>query len=485
VVPGNASPVIDGAPVFGSVEDAVAGAAPVATLPIAARVRIDWREEAVAADGSNVFRVHADNEIEGWMTGASLIPRDTAAPQVWDADDGSGSFSPNGDGVHDRLAISWDLSEVAAWTVGIADGDGRPLATATGEGQVASMLWAPDAGTVADGEYTWTIEATDAWGNGPLRRSGTVQADTQPPVLSLAPAAGEPTATQPVLTPNGDGALDTIAFAVEASEPGRVVGTIRNAAGDTVDTMAVTVDSAAARLTWDGRTAAGSVVPDGLYAITFMAQDGAGNMSEPQGRTVGVYTSLARMRTSAPIFFPQDGDGLAARVVVAFDLARPAAVTWTIVNAAGATVRTVMTDRALGAGARSWAWDGRNDDGAFVPRGQYTAVVRAVDGELSATMRASVRADAFRVVPSDTTPYRGQLITVTVTTAENLSSAPRVAVSQPGVRGWNIGTVRVATGVYRATIRLKPGATGTLRLRAYGRDSGGRLQDSVISVPLH
>jgi hypothetical protein len=188
---------------------------------------------------------------------------------------------------------------------------------------------------------------------------------------------------------------------------------------------------------------------------------------------------------STSLFFPQDADTLSSRVTLAFDLASAATVTWTVVSSAGTPVRTIMTDEALEAGPRTWSWDGRDDAGAFVPRGVYTSVVRAVDGDLVSSLRASVRADAFRIAPSDTTPYRGQQITVTITTAETLSAAPRLAVYQPGISAWSIGTTKVSTGVYRVTIRLKSSATGTLRLRAYGTDSGGRAQYSYLSIPLH
>jgi hypothetical protein len=200
---------------------------------------------------------------------------------------------------------------------------------------------------------------------------------------------------------------------------------------------------------------------------------------------VAVYGALSQVRTSKTMFFPQDADNLASLVTLSFALARSATVTWTVVNTAGTPVRTIMTDQALGAGTQSFSWDGRNDAGVFVPRGLYATVVRAANGELVATQGASVRADAFRVVPSDGTPARRQRITVTITSAEALDAAPRLGVYQPGISAWSVATTRVSAGVYRATITLKSSSTGTLRLKAYGKDSGGRLQATTIAVPLH
>ncbi len=416
------------------------------------------------------------------MTGSALQPRDTAAPRIWEVDDGTGAFSPNGDGSRDAYQVSVRLSEPSSWTLRIEDASGQERARQAGDGDTVELTWAPQAGSEPDGEYRWVVEAEDAWGNGPVPVDGSFEIDTRAPDVSVADAA---TDVVPVLSPNGDGDGDTIAFAVGASEPGRVVGTVRGSDNREVVSTAVSVGSATASLTWDGRDASGTTVADGTYTVVFAAEDRAGNRSEAQTRTVAAYGSLSRVRVSSSLFYPQDGDSLAASAGLSFSLASAATVTWTIVNAAGATVRTIMTDQPLAAGPQAWSWDGRNDAGAFVPRGRYTAVVSATDGTLGSTLRASVIADAFRIVASDATPARSQAITVTITTAESLKAAPRMTVLQPGISAWTVATTRVAAGVYRVTIRLKSSSVGSLRLKAFGTDSGGRSQSSSLSIPLH
>ena len=90
------------------------------------------------------------------------------------------------------------------------------------------MTWAPAAGAVDDGAYTWALSATDGWGNGPLAASGEVDVDTQAPDVTV----GGDTSAIPLFTPNGDGSRDSVAFTVGASEPGSVVATVRNGGGD-------------------------------------------------------------------------------------------------------------------------------------------------------------------------------------------------------------------------------------------------------------
>ena len=70
----------------------------------------------------------------------------------------------------------------------------------------------------------------------------------------------------------------------------------------------------------------------------------------------------------------------------------------------------------------------------MLPRGKYTSHVAATDGVLTATQTVTVETEAFRITPSDTTPGRGQSITITVKSAETLAKAPLVWVYPAGRR---------------------------------------------------
>jgi hypothetical protein len=170
-------------------------------------------------------------------------------------------------------------------------------------------------------------------------------------------------------------------------------------------------------------------------------------------------------------------------------------VTWTLRDATGATVDTRLSEVALPAGTQSWWFDGTLPDttledgtlveGAMLPRGRYTSVVTATDGTLTATQVIGFEIDAFRVKVSDVTPRRRQAITVTVTSAESLATAPRLHVYQPGVARWSVAMTKIATRTYRVTIRMKSGGTGTVTLKVRGRDIGGGVQSTSKAYPLH
>lgn len=481
VVPGNASPAADGAPVYPSVEAAAAGGASERTLPIDTRVRVEALEWATSSvDGSPVYRVTAGS-VEGWMTGSSLIPRDSAPPRVWEVDDGTGALSPDGDGSGDSLQLSVRLSETASWTLRILGDGGAPLQTADGDSDEAALAWAPSPGSVAEGTYRWTLEAVDGWNNAPLVAEGTIKVDLTSPETVVA----EPEDVTPVFSPNGDGSGDRVGFTVHADEPGTVIATVRNAAADIVDRVSASIGSSAVSIAWDGRDEQGNDLPDGAYQVSIATLDRAGNRSASHVRTVAVYAALGHVTASKAAFYPQDGDSLGRTVALSFRLRDAARVSWTIQDGDGAVVRTIRTDAALGAGTQAFAWDGRNDAGAFVPRGTYRSVVTATDGTLGATQQATVVADAFRIAVSDATPGRRQTLKVTVTSAEALSRLPKLRISQPGAKAWTVTMKKVSGKVYKAKITLKNGDIGTMRLRVTGWDKHGSRQRSTRYLPIH
>jgi flagellar hook assembly protein FlgD len=485
VVPGSASAALDGAPVYADAAGAATGASPTTTIGLDTKVRITASHAAVGPDGSAIFAVSTfDGSVSGFMLGSSLVPRDSAGPAAWTTNDGTGAFSPNGDGSQDTYSLGVQLSESSAWSLSVGDGVGMTFASQSGSGDVATISWSGlvDGNPVADGTYQWTLHAEDAWDNPALDRTGTFVVDTQAPSLFGVSALADTVTT---ISPNGDGYRDSVGFSVNASEDGSILGTARDQADQVISQFAVGTSPAGATLTWDGRNSSGSPAADGTYQVQIAARDRAGNVGQPQTRTVAVYGSLGFVTASRSLFFPQDGDRYAPTTTFSFRLASPATVSWTIVNAVGATVKTIKSGEALAAGPYSFAWNGRNAVGAFVPRGTYRAVVQATNGSQGSSQDVAVIADAFKLSVSDTTPGRGQRITITATTAESLSAPPRATIYQPGIGRYSVTLRKVSPGVYRASIALKSGARGTLRVLITGTDAARHSQASSLYLPLH
>ena len=76
-------------------------------------------------------------------------------------------------------------------------------------------------------------------------------------------------------------------------------------------------------------------------------------------------------------------------------------------------------------------------------------------------------------------------MTVTIVTPEPCSKNPRIALYQPGISRWSVSTTKLSSTTYRVTFRFKSSKSGTVRIKAYGRDKYGQSQSSSLYLPLH
>jgi flagellar hook assembly protein FlgD len=458
---------------------------PPVTLGAGTRLRLVAAAGA-APDGSPAFQVQAlDGSLGGFVASSALAPRDSTPPRFWELDAGPGALSPDGDGSGDTVTVTARVSEAVTWRVDVADARGNPVWTTGGAGDQLAVTWDGTAGggRAADGAYTATVVAADAWGNAPATATVRLEVDTVAPVLSdvrVQVAGGA------AFTPNGDGTTDSARMAFGATEAGTVQATVRAADGTVVAVFADAMAAGPGAATWDGRTAGGAFVPDGWYSVTLQPADRAGNRGAPIDVAVVAYGALGFVRTSAAAIHPRDGDRFAKTATLSYRLTAPATVTWQLLDPSGGVVATRQDAEALPAGSYAWTWDGRLASGAWAPAGIYTSRVVATDGVVGATQAAKVAVNAFRVTLSDSTPARGQLITVSVVTTEPLQAAPKLAITQPGRAGVSVATARVSATTYRATIRLSgAGGTGALAIKVTGRDTGGGYNWSAFAFPIH
>ena len=481
VVPGNASVATDGAGLYAGL-DTSAGAA--ASLPAGTRLRVVDQAASTTAEGTALVEVQGldDPSISGFMLATDVAPRDSTPPHVRVLDVGAGRFSPNGDGSGDQAAIRARFTKSVGWTVRVRDGS-TLLWQTTGTGATLDVAWDGKSGghAVPDGTYDVEVTGVDAWDNDPATSSRTVVVDTVAPHLTGLTPDGDQW-----FSPNGDGVRDSVSLTAANSETGSLRATVRNGADAVVRTFSVGNADGAAIVSWNGRTDAGSYAADGVYTMSVMPIDLAGNKGAAQERGVTVIAGLRSVLRSSLLFFPQDKDSLSATDKLQFTLARPMTVSWTLRDAAGATVITKLPESLRPAGTYYWVFDGKRPDGSMLPRGVYTSVVTAADGALVATQTVSFEADAFKIKLSDSTPGRGQSVTVYVTSAETLKKNPTLWVYQPGVAAWSAKTTKTGTYTYRVTIKLKStGGVGPISFKAWGLDSKGHAQATTTGFTLH
>ena len=155
-------------------QGAALGESTGAALPAGEVVRVT--DVVPADDGASdpALEVETlDGSIGGWVDGAGLIPRDSAGPELWSMD-GPGTISPNFDGYLDRLNLWARFSESVDWSVKLKDSGGDVVRTQDGTGHQAGITWdaLPGGDPAPDGDYTWHLKASDAWGNPVLDEDG-------------------------------------------------------------------------------------------------------------------------------------------------------------------------------------------------------------------------------------------------------------------------------------------------------------------------
>ena len=487
VVPGRASVEVPTAPLFATATATTTTGSPaLLDLPEGTRLKTVATTAPAAVGSPAVIQVQGldDGSISGYISAADLAPRDSRAPVLIGIDSGIGRFSPNDDGRADEQTLTGIFSEIVDWTVEIKDSGGHVLDTTPGHGSTFSATWdgLVDGIRVPDGSYTWTARGTDAWQNGTASGGGTIVVDTVGvDVTALSPGAG----TVGVFSPNGDGVGDTMSTWVTVPEAGSIVGWVTDGSDATVRSWTASSISGANPMVWDGRATGGAFVPDGDYTLHFTARDRAGTGGAGLTRPVRVIGFLRAVAASAKAFYPQDADRLAPTVTLSFAVARPVTATWTIRNAANAIVATHLADAAIGAGAQTWVWDGRNDARVLLPRGIYTSSVSASDGTWTSSQSVRVEMNAFGIVTSTTAPRRGHTLSVTVTSAEALKGSVRLYFLEPGLSTWAVTMIRVDARTWRASVTLRTGGSaGTLSIKAWAYDYDGRSQATIRALPL-
>ena len=173
-------------------------------LAAGTRFRIVAAADVAAADGSTVVHVQGldDTSIDGYVAAGTLIPRDSAAPNVRSFSTG-GAFSPNDDGTADTATLSGRLSKSASWTVRVRDSAGVLQFAQSGTGSTFNATWdgTKSGSSVPDGKYDVSVTAVDAWANGPPQprrhwsRTPSPRRSRPSPRMPMSSSGSPPTAT--------------------------------------------------------------------------------------------------------------------------------------------------------------------------------------------------------------------------------------------------------------------------------------------------
>ena len=197
-----------------------------------------------------------------------------------------------------------------------------------------------------------------------------------------------PPATQAVLSPNGDGVAESQRLSYKIVRPSTVTASI--VGPDRIPRQTQTGERAPGtyRLTWSGRTPAGTPETEGRWRWVVNALDDQQQQSSVT-RAFSLNNTLGylRVRPSRLVVHKR----ASANLQVGFRLAHSAVVTVRIETARGARVRTIRQRRR--AGQTSIRWNGRYANGARAFSGPYVARVQTSNafGRAELKRRFSVR----------------------------------------------------------------------------------------------
>jgi outer membrane protein OmpA-like peptidoglycan-associated protein/flagellar hook assembly protein FlgD len=362
-------------------------------------------------------------------------------------------LSPNNDGSHDVLAIPVTITDeryLASYSLTVYAGD-RPNADPGSAGAVRtiankesrpensgflgvwqrltyvqkglpapeSLSWdgrADDGSTVPDGVYSVVIQAFDDNGNRGTAGPFKVVVDSTAPSATISPADAAA-----IFSPDGDGNKDTILFRLSGSVEDLWTLKVVDAANNTVRT-ATFKDAAPVDFTWDGKSDAGGVVPDGVYSVLLQSTDRAGNSATARVDNVIVNTLQPPVNVAIDLSaFSPNGDGAKDLLgIVPSVPVKTGLNSWRL-----SVVDGTKTERWFMAGAdvqglpARVAFDGKGSGGSVLPEGQYQA-------ELSVTYANGHSPKALSPV-----------FTIDVTPPAGTVKADRTAFNPTGAEGQN------------------------------------------------
>jgi hypothetical protein len=185
------------------------------------------------------------------------------------------------------------------------------------------------------------------------------------------------------VSPNGDGLADRATFDAQSPVAGRTVVTVARRGGGGFSNTLLDQSGGPAnnQITIDPKALS---MPEGPYVVTTTLTPADGSAPTTMNRNLTVDGTLGNMKAT----LKYTGKGAARRTAMTarFSLTRQSKVTVKIVNNAGATVATAVSNRKYSPGSRTVTWTGKR-----LPAGSYNVVVLAKNSYGTSGLQDSLR----------------------------------------------------------------------------------------------
>jgi len=166
---------------------------------------------------------------------------------------------------------------------------------------------------VADGAYTYLVEAWDDNGNTGRSPEGTVIVDNTAPLVTVE-------TPYVIFSPNADGNKDVLSVVQQGSEEDLWQGSLRDVNGEEV-AVRVWESQAPANFDWDGRNKEEILSPDGVYTYRVTATDRSGNSGSAQIDNIIINTEATPINLNIDkSFFSPNSDGIKDSLILRLDV---------------------------------------------------------------------------------------------------------------------------------------------------------------------
>ncbi|MBN2552543.1 MAG: gliding motility-associated C-terminal domain-containing protein [Spirochaetales bacterium] len=270
-----------------------------------ADAKIEWGGRAdegeLVADGIYFYSLDATDRA-GNAGGSKKVRFEinTQATEVFVSADLS-LFSPNADGVKDRITIQPRLKVtegVSRYELRILDASGKILRRVEGQNRPPQdFAWDGLDGSgrrLPDGDYQAELILDYQKGDHHEVRTSVFKIDTGAPTIEVS-------AQYSLFSPDGDELKDKLPISQSSSEESLWEGEFRNAKGQVVRSFYW--KGKAQDFQWDGKDENGNKIPDGSYSYTIRSTDQAGNSVSRELRGLQIDTRVTS------VFVTASGDG--------------------------------------------------------------------------------------------------------------------------------------------------------------------------------
>ena len=411
----------------------------------------------------------------GWSSPNTAITVRNAPVLSWYSNQRT-YFSPNGDGQEDGSWVSYLLSQPALVTTTVLDVTGSLVRTLE-EGVAHDAMYYGGYGvawdgkdaagaTVPDGIYTIRVSATSGAGDStPITTETGV--DTRVPGALTTPATGATvsgTTASWVATPSTGVSVYQVAVSCQLGS-----GWASASAPATDGTFVGTIDVS-------GCTNGANALRSTIY---FRDAFGGTHGWTAPSLAVKVSSAPRAWWSSYESYFSPNGDGQGDNTYLSYSLSQPGNVTITVIDSAGAVVRS-LEDGVAREVQGAVEWDGKDASGAIVPDGVFTVRLTAANSS-GASEAATIRVGVDTRLPGAlSTPSAGSTLTgtsvswvVTPTVGVTVTSVNVSCVSGSGSAYSNSA---VANGTFTGELDVSNCANGANQVRAvlYFQDAFGQ-----------